>query len=141
MTSELEASIFGETDAFTEEINRMSNDEIRQRIRLLDTEIRIMKSDINRTKHETAAQIAHIKDNKDKVKLNKVLPYLVANVIEIVDPYFDPNEEDSSVNAQMVPEGKGAVVKTSTRQTIFLPVPGLVRTDEVKPGKFETKAQ
>ena len=26
------------------------------------------------------------------------------------------------------------VVKTSTRQTIFLPIPGLVPTDQLKPG-------
>lgn len=33
-------------------------------------------------------------------------------------------------------EGKGVVVKTSTRQTVFLPVPGLVRANEVKPGEL-----
>ena len=34
----------------------------------------------------------------------------------------------------LVPEGKGVVVKTSTRQTVFLPIPGLVRAEELKPG-------
>jgi 26S proteasome regulatory subunit T5 len=102
---------------------------------MLDTEIRIMKSDINRIKHEAASQSQHIKDNKEKVKLNKQLPYLVSNVIEIVDPYFDPNEEDGSTSSTNgAEEGKGVVVKTSTRQTIFLPVPGLVHADEVRPG-------
>jgi len=68
-----------------------------------------------------------LQDNKDKVKLNKQLPFLVANVVEIVEPYFDPNEEDGAIPTDLVPEGKGAVVKTSTRQTVFLPIPGLVR--------------
>merc|ERR1719240_2605233 len=43
--------------------------------------------------------------------------------------------EDGSaadVNAQR--KGKSAVIKTSTRQTIFLPVPGLVETSELTPG-------
>eukprot|EP01031_Cornospumella_fuschlensis_P038954 gene38954-47386_t len=137
MATELEASIFGDAaDSFMEEVSRMSNEQIRQRIRLLDTEVRIMKSDISRIKHESATQVAHIKDNKDKIKLNKQLPYLVANVIEIVEPYNDPNEEDGSIPLETAVEGKGVVVKTSTRQTVFLPVPGLVRANEVKPGEL-----
>lgn len=55
---------------------------------------------------------AHIKDNKEKIKLNKQLPYLVANVIEIVEPYVDPNEDfdGGATDISLVPEGKGAVV-------------------------------
>ena len=60
------------------------------------------------------------------------MPYLVANVIEIVEPYVD--DDDSSTND--TPEGRGAVVKTSTRQTVFLPIPGLVRAHELKPGEL-----
>ena len=51
----------------------LSNDEIRQRIRAFDNEIRIMKSDINRIKHEAKEQMAHVKDNKEKIKLNKTV--------------------------------------------------------------------
>ena len=116
----------------------MSNDDLKQAIRALDNEIRIMKSDVNRIKHESNRQNAHIKDNKEKIKLNKQLPYLVANVIEVVEPYVDPDDEgtsgttDTSLQQQM----KGAVVKTSTRQTVFLPIPGLIRAEEVKPGEI-----
>lgn len=51
---------------------------------------------------------------------------------------MDPNEEDdgSTTDVSLVPEGKGAVVKTSTRQTVFLPIPGLVRAEELKPGEL-----
>eukprot|EP01039_Chlorochromonas_danica_P001948 gene1948-2126_t len=137
MASELEAEIFGDArDTVLDEVSRMSNEEIRQRIRLLDTEIRIMKSDISRIRHESKDQQAHIKDNKDKIKLNKQLPFLVANVIEIVEPYFDPSEEEGSIPTDTVPEGKGVVVKTSTRQTVFLPIPGLIRADELRPGEL-----
>ena len=48
-----------------------------------------------------------------------------------MDPYVDGDESTSDT-----PEGKGAVVKTSTRQTVFLPIPGLVRAHELKPGEL-----
>lgn len=139
MAAELEEAVWGgETDAFLENVTHMSNDELRQSIRALDNEIRIMKSDMGRIKHESNQQKAHIKDNKEKIKLNKVLPFLVANVIEIVDPYVDPAEDDdgSSTDLSLVPQCKGAVVKTSTRQTVFLPIPGLVKTSELTPGEL-----
>jgi 26S proteasome regulatory subunit T5 len=138
MASELENAVWGDqTDSFALEVASMSTDELRQRIRGIDNEIRIMKSDIGRIKHESSTQTAHIKDNREKIKLNKQLPYLVANVVEIVEPYVDPAENDgSSTDLSLTPECKGVVVKTSTRQTVFLPIPGLVRAHEVKPGEL-----
>ena len=56
----------------------------------------------------------------------------MSNVIEIVEPYVDPAEEDGAAQDQSLkPECKGVVVKTSTRQTVFLPIPGLIRAEEV----------
>lgn len=134
----LESEVFGDVpDPMSEEIGRLTNEDLKQRIRALDNEIRIMKSDMNRIKHESRQQEAHIKDNKEKIKVNKQLPYLVANVIEIVEPYVDPNEDDgANVDVSLNPEGKGAVVKTSTRQTVFLPIPGLVRAEEIRPAEL-----
>jgi 26S proteasome regulatory subunit T5 len=138
MAAELENAVWGDQpDAFMEEVSRLTNDELKQRVRALDNEIRIMKSDMSRIKHESSTQLAHIKDNKEKIKVNKQLPYLVANVIEIVEPYFDPTEDDgAAVDLSLTPEGKGAVVKTSTRQTVFLPIPGLIRANELLPGEL-----
>ena len=140
MAAELEAAVWGgQSDAFLDSISTMSNDELSQSIRALDNEIRIMKSDMSRIKHEAGQQRAHIKDNKEKIKLNKALPFLVANVIEIVDPYVDPAEDlddGSSTDLSLTPQCKGAVVKTSTRQTVFLPIPGLVRANELVPGEL-----
>jgi len=95
-----------------------------------------MKSDINHIGYEAKQQKDYIKDNKEKIKLNKQLPYLVGNVVEIVDPYVDPNEVGSAQDLSIVPECKGVVVKTSTRSTIFLPIPGLIRAEEVRPGEL-----
>uniref|UniRef100_M4BCW1 AAA+ ATPase domain-containing protein n=1 Tax=Hyaloperonospora arabidopsidis (strain Emoy2) TaxID=559515 RepID=M4BCW1_HYAAE len=134
--SALESSeIWGaDTDGLDPEILLMSNDELRQRIRLLDNDIRIMRSDIQRINHESNSQRERIKENNEKVKLNKQLPYLVANVVEILELKDDDDEQDGAatdVDAQR--RGKSAVIKTSTRQTIFLPIPGLVESSTLIP--------
>ena len=139
MASEIEASVWGNEaqDEIATMTASMTNDEIRQSLRMFDNEISFMKSEINRIKHETAQQVQHIKENKEKVKVNKSLPYLVANIVEIVDPYFDPGESDgSTTDVSLETSSKGVVVKTSTRQTVFLPIPGLLRANELTPGEL-----
>lgn len=66
-----------------EDILRLPNEDIISRTRLLENEVRILKSEIMRISHEHNSQKEKIKDNKDKIKLNKTLPYLVSNVIEV----------------------------------------------------------
>lgn len=65
------------------EILLASNEEISNRTKLLENDIKIMKSDQLRITHEQAAVKAKIKENQEKVKLNKQLPYLVSNVVEV----------------------------------------------------------
>ena len=43
----------------------------------------IMKSEVMRISHELQAQKEKIKENAEKIKVNKTLPYLVSNVIEV----------------------------------------------------------
>jgi ATP-dependent 26S proteasome regulatory subunit len=69
-----------------EETRHMTAGELRQRIHLINNDIRIMKSDVQRITHESRGQRDRIRDNQEKVKLNKQLPYLVANVVEILAP-------------------------------------------------------
>jgi len=59
-----------------------------------------------------------IKDNKEKIKLNKQLPYLVANVVEILDmdSSDEPEDEGANIDLDSHRKGKCAVIKTSTRQ-------------------------
>ncbi|XP_057300539.1 26S proteasome regulatory subunit 6A-B [Hydractinia symbiolongicarpus] len=117
------------------EVLRMSNEELASRTRLLDNEIKIMKSEILRVTHEQQAMKDKIKENTEKIKVNKTLPYLVSNVVEILD--VDPQDEEeidgANVDLDSQRKGKCAVVKTSTRQTYFLPVIGLVDPEELKP--------
>lgn len=70
-------------DVITDEIRRMSTEEIISRTRLLDNEIKIMKSELLRVSHELQAQNEKIRENTEKIKVNKTLPYLVSNVIEV----------------------------------------------------------
>ena len=75
-----------------------------------------------------------IKENKEKIKLNKQLPYLVGNVVEILDIEPEEPEDGQAVDLDSQRQGKCVVLKTSTRQTIFLPVVGLVDPESLKPG-------
>jgi len=120
------------------EILAMSAEEIMSRNRLLDTEIRIMKNEMLRVMHETQAQSEIIRENSQKIKMNKHTPYLVANVVEVLDleDTKDPEEVEEGGARDLYSQstGKTVVIKTSTRQTYFLPVPGLVPIETLVPG-------
>lgn len=67
---------------------------------------------------------------------HRQLPYLVGNVVELLDmdPSANDDEEDgANVDLDSQRTGRSAVIKTSTRQTIFLPLIGLVDSSQLKP--------
>ena len=129
-----DTALFEADSEIERELAQMSTEEILNRTRLIDSEIKIMKSEIMRLNHEIQAQKDKITENTDKVKINKTLPYLVSNVIELldVDAAEDAEEEGANVDLDGQKAGKCAVVKTSTRQTYFLPVIGLVEPENLK---------
>lgn len=133
--TDLESADIWGNDIVDDEIKKASIEEIKQRIRLLDSDIRVMKSESQRLNHELATINEKSKDNKEKIKLNRQLPHLVANVAEILDPSHLEEEKDEgdAQEADGVKNGKSLVVKTTTRQTIFLPVIGLVEAADLKP--------
>jgi 26S proteasome regulatory subunit T5 len=110
-----------------------------------------MKSETLRLQHEQSVMKEKIRDNGEKIKQNKVLPYLVGNVVEVSLPSstlsspfhrrslqildVDPESEEDGANQDLdsMRKGKCAVVKTSTRQTVFLPLIGLVPPEQLKP--------
>jgi len=122
-----------------EETRHMTVSDLRQRIHLLNNDIRIMKSDVQRINHDSRGQRERIRENQEKVKLNKQLPYLVANVVEVLEPDAEDGLEEEekeagdAVDVDAQRKTRSAVVRTSTRQTIFLPVPGLVDSEDLKP--------
>lgn len=123
-------------DAEIDSVSKMSTDDIIGRARLLDSEIKIMRSECTRIQHELQTQKDKIKENTEKIRVNKTLPYLVSNVIELLD--LDPQdlgeEDGANIDVDSQRTGKAAVIKTSTRQTYFLPVIGLVDAEQLKPG-------
>lgn len=138
-------------EEFPEELSRLSIDDLNTRSRLLDNDLRVMKSEIIRLQHEQASMMEQLQDNMEKIKLNKQLPYLVANIVELLEveeEEADEEEEEEELgtidnnNNNNKNKNKNkkkdlikcAVVKTTTRTTSFLPLIGLVDSETLKPG-------
>ncbi|KAL2254260.1 UNVERIFIED_CONTAM: 26S proteasome regulatory subunit 6A [Sesamum indicum] len=124
-------------DNFEEDqLSSMTTEDITRASRLLDNEIRILKEELQRTNLELDSFREKIKENQEKIKLNKQLPYLVGNIVEILEmnPEEEAEEDGANIDLDSQRKGKCVVLKTSTRQTIFLPVVGLVDPDKLKPG-------
>ncbi|KAB1202183.1 hypothetical protein CJ030_MR8G009792 [Morella rubra] len=119
-----------------DQLASMTTDDIVRASRLLDNEIRILKEELQRTNLELDSYKEKIKENQEKIKLNKQLPYLVGNIVEILEmnPEDEAEEDGANIDLDSQRKGKCVVLKTSTRQTIFLPVVGLVDPDKLKPG-------
>ncbi|AET40268.1 proteasome regulatory particle base subunit RPT5 Ecym_5527 [Eremothecium cymbalariae DBVPG len=135
---ELESQQLLGDDEVDQEILNLPTSELQTRTKLLDNEIRIFRSELQRLSHENSVMLEKIKDNKEKIKNNKQLPYLVANVVEIMDMdgLDDTNEsvtQGGNLNLDNAAKGYAAVVKTSSRQTVFLPMVGLVNPKKLKP--------
>uniref|UniRef100_A0A914DL92 AAA+ ATPase domain-containing protein n=1 Tax=Acrobeloides nanus TaxID=290746 RepID=A0A914DL92_9BILA len=122
-----------EEEALDEEVLRMSTDDLRSRTQLLDNEIRIMRSEVQRINHSIQTLKDRIKENNERIKVNKTLPYLVSNVVELLELEELQEEEGANVDLD-AHKTQCAVIKTSTRATYFLPVVGLVDPSEMKPG-------
>ena len=97
--------------------------------------LRDCQDDCSRLSLEVGNNQERLKENQEKIKMNKQLPYLVGNVIEVLDaPEEDEEDGANQLDEGQPQSGKCVVLKTSTRQTIFLPVVGLVDPLELKPG-------
>ncbi|KAH8785972.1 26S protease regulatory subunit 6A [Diaporthe sp. PMI_573] len=125
-----------EENVIDDEILSLNTQDILNRRRLLENDARIMKSEFQRLQHEKATMNEKIKENREKIQNNRQLPYLVGNVVELLDldPTAESSEEGANIDLDATRVGKSAVIKTSTRQTIFLPLIGLVDPEDLKPG-------
>jgi 26S proteasome regulatory subunit T5 len=135
---DIDKEIFGEQaeEPLPPEFESYTAEAIAQRARLLDNEVRVLKDDSMRLTLEQSALKEKIKENREKIKLNNQLPYLVSNIVEVLDvaPEEDEEEDGANMDLDSQRQGKCVVVKTTTRQTIFLPVVGLVEPSALKPG-------
>ncbi|XP_078182770.1 26S proteasome regulatory subunit 6A homolog [Carex rostrata] len=125
-----------DTSTEDDQLASMSTDDIVRATRLLENEIRVLKDELQRNNLDLDSYKEKIKENQEKIKLNKQLPYLVGNIVEILEmnPEDEAEEDGANIDLDSQRKGKCVVLKTSTRQTIFLPVVGLVDPDKLKPG-------
>lgn len=111
---------------YEQEVEFLTDQEIINREKIFKNNIMIMHNEERQIEGEKKQLRALIKQNNEKLEQNKVLPYLVSTVVELLDNK-DPNEREEH-EAEVT-----AIIKTSTRQTIYLPVPGLIDVESLKP--------
>ena len=123
-----EKSIWGtdeEKSQMDKQIEEFTDQQLKTRIRMFENNIRIMRGDINRIEHEHKQIEGRIAENKEKLGRYKQLPYLVSNVVEILDIKVDDVDEneleinkiDKSVtNAKIIKELEE---KEKERQKIY----------------------
>eukprot|EP00659_Diplonema_papillatum_P012481 gene12481-19315_t len=122
-----------EDAALDAELATMSVEDIQIRTRMLDNELRVLASERTKASNDTKKMQDKIKDNTERIKLNSQLPHLVSNLVEILSEDENDEPEDETVDVDDHRKGKSAVIKTTTRQTIYLPVIGLVPAEKLKP--------
>jgi 26S proteasome regulatory subunit T5 len=103
--------------------------------------IRREKTDFTTAKKKVDDLQKRVSENQEKLKRNCQLPYMVANVGEILQPDEDDDEQEkagSGFSAKKQNDKDKAqrplVVKTTGRHTVYLPVPGMVDSEDLKPG-------
>jgi len=129
-------SLVKQEDIISAEMLQGTTVELTGRAKAIEDESKVLKNDLLILSGEIKNFKERIKENEDKIKMNKQTPYLVAHVVEILDinPNEEEDEEGANVDLDAKRKGKCVVIKTSTRQTIFLPVAGLVDCAKLKPG-------
>lgn len=75
--------MLSELEQLGPDVLALNDNELLNRSRMLENNIKVMKSELLHLQHEQASMAEKIKENKEKIKLNKQLPYLVSNVVEV----------------------------------------------------------
>lgn len=117
-----------------EEVSRMTVAELKHRTRLIENEIKIMRGSLREARGQLQFRDEIIESNERLIEINQKLPYIVSNVVELLD-VDEENDDDGAVKlVDLQGKRKSAVVKTSMHQIYFLPIVGLVDPEELKPG-------
>ena len=84
---------------------------------MFEQNIKAMKDDQRRIRTDQDQTKKKIAENKEKVKKGMQLPYLVSNIVEIIDPSVEDMEEDgATADLNAGRKDQAAVIKTTTRQ-------------------------
>lgn len=80
----LEAAMRAAADVeIPEEIANGTVEDINARTRLIENEIKMLQMEMATSLSEKKGLQERLKDNKEKIKINTQLPYLVGNVVEV----------------------------------------------------------
>eukprot|EP00486_Rosalina_sp_Unknown_P010466 CAMPEP_0201592048 /NCGR_PEP_ID=MMETSP0190_2-20130828/190047_1 /ASSEMBLY_ACC=CAM_ASM_000263 /TAXON_ID=37353 /ORGANISM="Rosalina sp." /LENGTH=549 /DNA_ID=CAMNT_0048050637 /DNA_START=79 /DNA_END=1728 /DNA_ORIENTATION=+ len=123
----VDKSVLTELKDMGYDLANVQNDELRDIIKRLESNITVRKSETQRLKYHHKQTEDRLNENKDKIKKNQKAPYLVSNVIEILDESKQDQGEDEEEKNQSV------VIRTSTRENVLLSNPGLVDSKELRP--------
>jgi len=66
-----------------DDIANASADDVATRTRLIENEIKMLQMEVATAVSEKKGLQERLKDNKEKIKVNTQLPYLVGNVVEV----------------------------------------------------------
>lgn len=126
-------------------LGSMSDNEILEAIRQMESEMRSKQNTMTRIKEENRQLTKDIERKQERIKKMMELPYLVATVGELVDPLDDDTKSQaagSGLGGQVVSKkpdpkeekGKAVIVKIMGRQSFYLPTTGMLDHTEMKPG-------
>ncbi|KAJ1673682.1 26S proteasome regulatory subunit 6A, partial [Spiromyces aspiralis] len=99
------------TDDFTDldpEILALTNSQIRERMRLIEGETRLFRSEYNRLMEEKTEMLEKIQDTKKKIDLNTTHPHLVSNVVEILEVEPEEDGDGAAIDKEDQIKGKCA---------------------------------
>ena len=123
MASEAER-IIAEIKAIDPSFDIQDEGELQYRKNLIDSETRILKSEINNISYELQDYESIIKENNQKIKRNKTYPLLVGTFNEHIEEEEEKKEKE---------EDSGIVMNT-LRSTYYLPILGFERRKNLRPG-------
>ncbi|ESL06412.1 26S proteasome regulatory subunit T5 [Trypanosoma rangeli SC58] len=116
-------------------IETLTNAQLRTRATQLQREIQQLKNEELSRMNELLRLKKEVAEDRKRVKDNNKLPYLVASISEILD--LDDNEDEMEEldvgRKKSKRKQQSAIVKTSNRHTVFLPVVGLVDANKLGP--------
>lgn len=124
---------------FQLDVSEDSVQSILQRVSMIKQEASMYQNESYRISHEIASLKTKVEENKKKMNMAKQLPYLIANVQEVLDKVEDggtDNKDGSAMEIDVGKNTKSVIIKTTTRRTVFLPVNGLVEVEKLKPGEL-----
>lgn len=128
-----EATIPNPEEEVEREVQQIANKtvgEIKQQTAFFNDQILTFNrllNNLNIRRKENQERIAFY---QKQIIANKMTPYIVSSIVETLKL----EEEDADQTYQGAMEQMSAVIKTTRRDTIFLPLPGLVPAAELKPG-------